>query len=158
MAITQVEHFWQASAQVMAGCQMLTDILRDVTNKEVFTNKLGFLLEDLIDMQEVVSEKAAEIAENMTLIRQNVLQNRIWQVEDILRGMVLGQEQTAVDRFVRPLVAQQLGKVCEILDGILVTSLQRLGKEIGPTKYVPVARREWAEKIKAAGGVLDVPW
>lgn len=156
MAITQVEHFWQASAQVMAGCQMLTDILRDVTNKEVFTNKLGFLLEDLIDMQEVVSEKAAEIAENMTLIRQNVLQNRIWQVEDILRGMVLGQEQTAVDRFVRPLVAQQLEKVCEILDGILVTSLQRLGKEIGPTKYVPVARREWAEKIKA--GVLDVPW
>lgn len=135
---------------------MLAEILRDVTNKEVFTNKLRFLLENLIDMQEVVSEKAAYIAENNTLIHQDVLQDRIWQVEDILRAMVLGQEQTAVDRFVRPLFAQQFEKACEILDGLLVTSLQRLGKEIGPTKYVPVARREWAERIKAV--VLDVPW
>ena len=95
MAVTQVEHFWQASAQVMAGCQMLAEILRDVTNKEVFTNKLSFLLKDLIDMQEMVSEQAAYIAENNTLVRQDVLQDRIWQVEDILRAMVLG---TRADR------------------------------------------------------------
>lgn len=156
MAITQIEHFWQASAQVMAGCQMLAEILRDVTNKDVFTNKLGFLLEDLIDMQEVVSEKAAEIAENKTLVRQDILQDRIWQVEDIFRGLLLGQEQTAVDRFIRPLFAQQLERAYEILDGLMVTSLQRLGQELGPTKYVPVARRDWAKRIKA--GVLDVPW
>jgi hypothetical protein len=28
--------------------------------------------------------------------------------------------------------------------------------ELGPTKYVPVARLDWEERIEA--GVLDVPW
>jgi hypothetical protein len=156
MAIPEIELFWQASAQVMAGCQLLAEILRDVENRDVFTNKLAFLLEDLIDLQEIVSQKAAGISENKSLVRQDILQDRIWQVEDIFRGMLVGQEQTAVDLCTRPLFARQLERAYDILDGLMVTSWQRLGLELGATKYVPVARIDWARKIEA--GPLDVPW
>ncbi|OOQ85995.1 hypothetical protein PEBR_23449 [Penicillium brasilianum] len=156
MAVIEIELFWQASAQVMAGCQLLAQILRDVEEREVFTNKLGFLIEDLIDLQETVSRKAAEIPGNKTLVRQDILQNRIWQVEDVLHGMLLGQERTAVDVLIRPLFAQQLERAYDILDGIMVSSSQRLGLELGPTKYLPVARIEWALRIQV--GELDVPW
>lgn len=156
MAVPEIELFWQASAKVMAGCQLLASILRDVENKEVFTNKLGLLIEVLIDLQYNVSAKAAEIAQNKTLVRQDILQDRIWQVEDIFCGMLAGQEQTAVDPFLRPLFARQFERAYEILDGILVTPLQRLRFELGPTRYVPVARLDWAERIEA--GVLNLPW
>lgn len=156
MAVPEVELFWQASAQVMAGCQLLATILHDIENKQVFTNKLGLLIEDLLDHQYIVSAKASEIAQTKTLVRQDILQDRIWQVEDIFRGMLVGQEQTAVDPALRPLFARQFERASEILDGILVTPLQRLKFELGPTKYVPVARLDWAERIEA--GVLDVPW
>ncbi|KAJ5912019.1 uncharacterized protein N7473_001322 [Penicillium subrubescens] len=156
MAVPEVELFWQASAKVMAGCQLLATILRDIENKQVFTNKLGLLIEDLIDLQYTVSAKASEIAQNKTLVRQDIIQDRIWQVEDIFRGMLVGQEMTAVDPVLRPLLARQFEKAYEILDGILMTPLQRLKLELGPTKYVPVASLDWEERIEA--GVLDVPW
>jgi hypothetical protein len=156
MAVPEVELFWQASAKVMAGCQLLATILRDIENKQVFTNKLGLLIEDLIDLQYTVSAKASEIAQNKTLVRQDVLQDRIWQVEDIFRGMLVGQEMTAVDPVLRPLLARQFERAYEILDGILMTPLQRLKLELGPTKYVPVASLDWEERIEV--GVLDVPW
>lgn len=110
----------------------------------------------LLDLQTIVSQKAAEISRNRTLVRQGILQDRIWQVEDIFRGMLVGQEQTAVDLCIRPLFARQLERAYDILDGLMITPLQRLGLELGPTKYVPVARIEWASKIEA--GPLDVPW
>lgn len=156
MAIAEIELFWQASAQVMAGCQLLAQILRDVENREVSTNELNFQLEDLINLQETVFKKAADIPVSENLIRQDILQHRIWQVEDIFRGMLPGQEQTEIDALIRPLFAQQFERAYDILDGILVTSSQRLGLELGPTKYVPVARIEWALRIQ--GAVLDVPW
>jgi hypothetical protein len=154
MAIPEIELFWQASAQVMG--QLLASILRNIENKEVFTNKLGLLIEDLLDLQAIVSAKASEIAQNKTLVRQDILQDRIWLVEDIFRGMLVGVERTAVDTFLRPLFAQQFEKAYDILDGICVTPLQRLRLELGPTKYVPVARLDWAKRIEAR--VLAVPW
>jgi hypothetical protein len=156
MAVPEIELFWQASAKVMAGCQLLATILRDIEYKQVFTNKLGLLIEDLIDLQCIVSSKASEIAQNKTLVRKDILQDRIWQVEDIFRGMIVEPEQTAVDPVHRPLFARQFERAYEILDGILVTPFQRLRLELGPTKYVPVARLDWEERIEA--GVLDVPW
>jgi hypothetical protein len=112
MAIPEIELFWQASAQVMG--QLLASILRNIENKEVFTNKLGLLIEDLLDLQAIVSAKASEIAQNKTLVRQDILQDRIWLVEDIFRGMLVGVERTAVDTFLRPLFARQFEKAYEI--------------------------------------------
>ncbi|KAJ5363650.1 uncharacterized protein N7496_009363 [Penicillium cataractarum] len=156
MAITEIEQFWQASAHVMAGCQLLAQSLRDVENREVFTDELDFLLADLIELDETVFKKAAEIPANKCMVRQDILQHRIWQVEDIFRGMLIGQERTEIAVSLRPLFAQQLERAYDILDGILVTSSQRLRLELGPTKYVPVARIIWALRISE--GVLEVPW
>ncbi|KAJ5175956.1 uncharacterized protein N7482_001833 [Penicillium canariense] len=156
MAFTQIEHFWQASAQVMVACSLLARILRDVENTEVYRSKLGPLIDYLQDLQETVAQRAAEIPQNRSLVRLDVVEERAWTISCMLRGLHPGYGLTAIDPSIRPLFAQQLEKIEELFDNLLLTPAQRRGEELGPARYFPHARLNWVFKIQMA--MLSAPW